>query len=450
MIANFKTSGNLELVLLQRKEVTLFSIMMKPLLGCIADDFTGATDLADTLVRQGMQTVQVIGVPDEYTPDFEADAVVIALKCRSIATELAVRQSLDSLSWLQKAGCRQFFWKYCSTFDSTPQGNIGPVADALLRRLGSDLTIVCPAFPTNKRTVYKGHLFVGDLPLHESSMRHHPLTPMTDSSLLRLLQAQVSGKTGQIPWEIVRQGAQAIQEALNELRQQGVRFAIIDAIEDRDLRNIDEACADMSLITGGSGIALDLAENFRRQGLLPQREDAAKMVPVTGRSIILAGSCSDATRRQIAHVKDRLPAFHLDPLVLAEKPLEYTAQAISWTVASPPNVTALIYSSADPQDVRLAQERVGRERVGQLVEDAFAAIAAGLKAEGFTRFVVAGGETSGAVVKGLGIWALRIGPRIDPGVPWTTSLETPSIALALKSGNFGGSDFFLKALKMTT
>ncbi|PID55839.1 hypothetical protein CSB45_14105 [candidate division KSB3 bacterium] len=420
--------------------------MHTTLLGCIADDCTGATDLADTLVRQGMRTVQVIGVPETCTASFEADAVVIALKCRSIAAELAVRQSLESLAWLQKLGCRQVFWKYCSTFDSTPQGNIGPVADALLQKLGGEITVVCPAFPTNKRTVYQGQLFVGDLLLHESSMRYHPVTPMSDANLLRLLRPQVSGKVGLIPWEIVRQGMQAIREALHDLQEQEVRFAVVDAIEDRDLISIDSACADMPLLTGGSGLALGLAENFRRRGMLPLREELGAMLPVPGRSIILAGSCSEATRRQVAFVKDRFPFFRLKPLDLAEKPEEYIRRAIAWAAAIPPETPAFISSNADPQNVRAVQERLGPDRAGRLVEEAFSVLARALQAVGFTRFVVAGGETSGAVLEGLGIRALRIGPRIDPGVPWTTSLESPTIALALKSGNFGGDDFFLKAL----
>jgi len=421
---------------------------MPPLLGCIADDFTGATDLADTLVRQGMRTVQLIGVPDADTVPGEADAVVIALKCRSMPVERAVGQSSEALRRLRKAGCRQFFWKYCSTFDSTPTGNIGPVAEALLYQLDSDITIVCPAFPANARTVYKGHLFVGDLPLHESSMRHHPVTPMTDSSLPRLLRPQVAGDVGLIPWEIVRQGEQAIREALNDLRQRGIRFAIADAIEDRDLACIGAACEEMPLITGGSGIALGLPANFRRRGLLPPRKDAGDIPSVPGRSIVLAGSCSEATRRQIAHVNNLIPTFRIDPCALNESAVEYAARALTWALAVPPDSPALIYSSAAPRAVQLAQERLGREQAGQMVERVFAAIASGLKANGFTRFVVAGGETSGAVVKELGVRALRIGPRIDPGVPWTTTLESQPIALALKSGNFGGTDFFMKALQM--
>lgn len=420
----------------------------KPFLGCIADDFTGATDLADTLTREGMRTVQIIGVPDADTPAFDADAIVIALKCRSIAAEQAAAQGVDALRWLRQAGCRQFFWKYCSTFDSTPHGNIGPVAEALLRELDSALTVVCPAFPTNQRTVYKGHLFVGDAPLHESSMRHHPLTPMADSSLRRLLQPQVTGKVGLVPWETVRQGAAAIQRAFENLRPQNVRFAVVDAIEDRDLRHIGAACAEMPLITGGSGMALGLPENFRQHGLLPDRYDAGDMPAIAGRSIILAGSCSEATRRQIAHAASCIPAFHLDPFGLAERPGESTNQAVDWALAAPPEAAALVYSSAEPREVRRAQERLGPQQAGLLVEGAFADIAAKLRAQGFRRFIVAGGETSGAVVKALAVKALRIGPRIAPGVPWTATVEPQPIALALKSGNFGDTDFFLKALEM--
>lgn len=421
---------------------------MAVLLGCIADDLTGATDLADTLVRNGMRTVQLIGIPDETTGTIDADAIVVALKCRSIRVELAVQECVTALQWLRNADCRQFFWKYCSTFDSTEKGNIGPVAEALLKQLESDLTIVCPAFPTNKRTIYKGHLFVGDVPLHESSMRHHPLTPMTDSSLLRILQPQVNGRVGLIPWEVVRQDERAIRKACISLQDQGVRFAVIDAIEDRDLALIGNACAEMPLITGGSGIALGLPENFRRQGLLPFREDAGELPEIPGRSMIFAGSCSEATRRQVAWAKERIPALRLDPLILAEQQAEEVEEAVAWALTNSQDGPALLYSSALPEEVRTIQEKLGREIAGKVVEDAFAHIARRLRDDGVRRFIVAGGETAGAVVKGLGARGLRIGPRIDPGVPWTSTLETAPIALALKSGNFGSTDFFLKALEV--
>jgi uncharacterized protein YgbK (DUF1537 family) len=418
------------------------------LLGCIADDLTGATDLADTLVRQGMQTVQLIGAPDERPDQIEAEAVVVALKCRSLPADRAVQQCLAALDWLRQAGRRQFFWKYCSTFDSTEQGNIGPVAEALLQRLDSELTIVCPAFPDNQRTVYKGHLFVGDLPLHESSMRHHPLNPMTDSSLLRLMGWQVKGRVGLIPWEVVRRGHAAIHAALDALRAEGVRFAVVDALDNQDLARIGQACAQMPLITGGSGIARGLPENFRRQGELPGRTDAAQMPPIPGKSVILAGSCSEATRRQIERVRGEMPLFQLDPLQLAEQPEAQVAAVLDWWLANAEAEVALVYSSAAPDAVQAVQRQVGREAVGRLVEEAFTQIAATLRQQGVRRFLVAGGETAGAVVNGLDVTGLRIGPRIDPGVPWTSSLEPEPVALALKSGNFGSPDFFVKALDM--
>lgn len=422
--------------------------MKELLLGCIADDLTGATDLADTLVRQGMQTVQLIGAPDERPDQIEAEAVVVALKCRSLPADRAVQQCLAALDWLRQAGCRQFFWKYCSTFDSTEQGNIGPVAEALLQRLDSELTVVCPAFPDNQRTVYKGHLFVGDLPLHESSMRHHPINPMTDSSLLRLMGRQVAGRVDLIPWEVVRRGYAAIQTAFDALRAEGVRFAMVDALENQDVARIGQACAQMPLITGGSGIALGLPENFRRRGELPVRTDGAQMPRIPGKSVILAGSCSEATRRQIEHVRSEMPLFQLDPLQLAEQPQVQIADVLDWWQAHASAEAALVYSSAAPDAVQAVQQQMGREAVGRLVEEAFTQIAGKLRQQGVRRFLVAGGETAGAVVNGLGVTGLRIGPRIDPGVPWTSSLEPEPVALALKSGNFGSPDFFVKALDM--
>jgi uncharacterized protein YgbK (DUF1537 family) len=423
---------------------------MTVLLGCIADDFTGGTDLAGMLVKAGMRTVQLIGVPQGPHP-FDTDgvdAVVIALKSRTNPADEAVTESLAALRWLQQAGCRQFFFKYCSTFDSTARGNIGPVAEALMLALDTDFTIACPAFPANGRTIYKGYLFVGNELLSESGMRHHPLTPMTDPNLVRVLQQQVRGQVGLADYGVVEQGAAAIGVRFLALRDQGCNIAIVDAVSNRDLEAIGAACADMPLITGGSGIALGLPENLRRRGLLA-RHVAADVLPATGGArAVIAGSCSQATQRQVALMREQAPAFHVDPLALAGG-ADVVAEALAWAAAHVGEQPVLIYATATPDTVKAVQAQLGVERAGSLVEEALAAIAQGLVALGVGQLIVAGGETSGAVVKALGVSGLRIGPEIDPGVPWTSALQPgrdgPPLALALKSGNFGSDDFFVKA-----
>jgi uncharacterized protein YgbK (DUF1537 family) len=415
---------------------------MPLLLGCIADDFTGATDLANTLVKGGMTAVQVIGVPTGPLP--EADAVIIALKSRTAPVGEAVAQSLAACDALLAAGAKQIFWKYCSTFDSTDQGNIGPVADALLKRLGSGFALACPAFPTNGRTIYLGHLFVGNALLNESGMENHPLTPMTDANLVRVLGRQTDGAVGLVPFTTVEQGAAATRQAMMRLAEQGRRYAIVDAVTDQHLLAIGEAAAQHALITGGSGVAMGLPENFRRAGLLPARGDAANLPPMQGMAAVVAGSCSRATLGQIGLARDHVPVLELDALATPDA-AALTAQALDWVdgklAADRPVVIA---ASAPPEKVAALQAKLGRDAAGALIETAMAAIAEGLVARGVGRLVVAGGETSGAVVQRLGVTALRIGPEIDPGVPWTFA-EPRGLHLALKSGNFGARDFFLKA-----
>jgi len=413
------------------------------LLGCIADDFTGATDLANTLVRQGMSTVVLLGVLNGRVPD--ADAVIVALKSRSIPAGDAVRLSLNALDYLKRGGARQYYFKYCSTFDSTDAGNIGPVADALLAALGVAFTVACPAFPTNKRTIYQGNLFVGDQLLAESSMRDHPLNPMTDSSLVRVLQRQAQGKVGLIPFVVVTQGAAAIKAEMQRLALTGVRHAIVDALTDQHLFAIGEACSEMQLLTGGSGLALGLPENFRRVKLL-KTAAASELPRVGGHAVVLSGSCSAATQRQVAALQRQCESFALDALALARDP-GVVAKALAWARPRLGQKPLLIYSTAAPKQIEEVQAALGRERAGAMVEQALGEIAKDLVARGARRLVVAGGETSGAVVTALGITGLRVGAEIDPGVPWTASLDEKPIALALKSGNFGGDDFFLKAFR---
>ena len=431
--------------------------MSTPILGCIADDFTGGTDLANTLVRQGMRVIQTIGAPTANTELPEADAVVVSLKCRSIEPQDAVAQCLEALSALQHLGCTRFFWKYCSTFDSTPRGNIGPVARALLEALqnapASDTGTVpaaalfCPAFPENKRTVYKGRLFVGDVPLDESPMRHHPLTPMTDSSLPRLLAPQLgTDDVGCVHWDTVRQGPEAVREAVQQLIAAGTRYAVADALVDEDLFTLGAACEDL-LITGGSGVALGLPQKYRQAGLLPQRGDSCCALDVPGGTALLAGSCSEATRGQLARWLERgLPQQRVDALQLAQNP-DHLEELVRWAKEHAAQ-TPLLHASAAPDEVARVQEALGRDRAGEMVEHALSTLAVALRDAGVRRFVVAGGETSGAVVKALGATALRMGAQIAPGVPWTVTTGAMPLALALKSGNFGGPDFFADAITM--
>ena len=415
------------------------------LLGAIADDLTGATDLSLMLAREGMRTIQTIGVPARGFEAGDVDALVVALKSRTNPADEAKAMSLAALGWLKAAGARQVLFKYCSTFDSTSEGNIGPVTETLMEALGADLTIVCPAFPANGRTVFKGHLFVGEQLLSDSPMRNHPLTPMTDSSLPRLMRAQTTLPVGLIPQEVVACGPGAIGEAFAKARKNGEKVLVVDAISDGDLRAIGEACAGLRLITGGSGIAIGLPDNFRRAGLLPETSAPAPFVAPDGRSAILAGSCSEATRGQIRMaIEAGMPAMRLDPLAIVEGRLTVEA-ALDWAMLAA-DLPPLFYSSAEPEEVRAAQERLGRGRAGEAIEHFLAKTAIGLRARGFRRLIVAGGESSGAVVGALAPPALLIGPEIDPGVPWTLTIgaEQP-LALALKSGNFGAADFFLKA-----
>jgi len=427
------------------EELDMLNAPARPLLGCIADDFTGATDLANMLVRGGMRTVQSIGIPAaEVAGQLDADAIVIALKSRTVPAADAVKESLEALRWLRERGCEQIFFKYCSTFDSTAAGNIGPVSEALLEALDSDFTLACPAFPENGRTVFRGHLFVQDQLLSESGMQHHPLTPMTDANLVRVLQSQSQGKVGLLRYDSVTQGVERIRARMTQLRAEGVRLAVADAVSDADLHRLGEACAGLALLTGGSGLALGLPDNFRRAGKLRDL-DAARVAAVEGGEVVLAGSASQATNGQVATwLQAGRPAFRIDPLALAAgQPVIEQAIAFAADHAEP----VLIYATSSPDEVKTVQRELGTERAGNMVEQAMGRIASGLHQAGVRRFVVAGGETSGAVVQALGIQLLQIGAQIDPGVPACVSTPGEPMALALKSGNFGGPDFFAKALK---
>ncbi|SLN65190.1 3-oxo-tetronate kinase [Oceanibacterium hippocampi] len=417
------------------------------LLGCIADDLTGATDLALMLAREGMRTVQVNGLPEACAPAPEADAIVVALKSRTVEAAEAVSWSLAALDWLRAAGARRFFFKYCSTFDSSDRGNIGPVAEALLESLGAPLAIACPAFPANGRSVYRGHLFIGDRLLSDSPMRDHPLTPMLDSNLVAVLQRQSRGPVGLVSCETVEAGAEAVADALRAAADAGRRLMIVDAISDGHLRVIGAAVADSLLVTGGSGVALGLPAAWRARGLLQGPAREAAIEAPAGPAIVVAGSCSAATRAQVEAARAVMPHLQIDARRLHEDPAEID-RACAWVRDHLGSRPLLVYSSATPDLVELLQRKLGRERAGSLVESALARLAETAVGAGARRIVVAGGETSGAVMAALGVRQLTIGQEIDPGVPWTRSVDGPDLALALKSGNFGSEDFFAKALGM--
>jgi 3-dehydrotetronate 4-kinase len=418
------------------------------LLGCIADDLTGATDLALMLTREGMRTLLCTGLPPEGLDVAAADAVVVALKSRTIAAADAVAQSRAAAAALRRCGAQRLFFKYCSTFDSTDAGNIGPVTAALLEEAGG-VTIACPAFPATGRTLYAGYLFVNGVPLNESPMKDHPLTPMHDANLVRVLQRQTALPVGLVAFDTVAKGAAAIRAAI----AQGAashRIFIVDALSDDHLRAIGAAVAHLPLITGGSGVAMGLPVAYRDAGLLAGLTPAPQTLRAPpGRAAILAGSCSAATRAQVkAAIAAGLPHWRVDPLEVASG--SQTARGIlTWIDRQPTDRPFLVYSSDDPDAVREAQHRLGRAQAGTIVEDTLGAIAAALPARGITRLIVAGGETSGAVMQALGAGVLTIGPEIAPGVPWTLlrsgERSGAGLALALKSGNFGAEDFFLSA-----
>ncbi|MFM9370085.1 3-oxo-tetronate kinase [Streptomyces sp. Da 82-17] len=418
-------------------------------LGCIADDFTGATDLANNLVRAGMRVVQLIDVPAPGTPrPDDADAVVIALKSRTTPVAEAVDESLRALAWLRGAGAEQIYFKYCSTFDSTPAGNIGPVTEALMDALGTDFTVATPAFPDNGRTVFKGHLFVGDVLLSDSGMRHHPLTPMTDSNLVSVLQAQTTRPVGLVDHTAVAAGADEVRDRIEELRKEGFGAAIVDAVSNDDLVRLGAAVKGLPLVTAGSGLAIGLPANW---GFEPTAT-AARLPPPGGLQAIVSGSVSTATNGQVLDfLRSGRPAFSVDPLRIAAGE-DVAGQALAFAERHLADGPVLVYSTETPDAVKNVQGRLGAAEAGELVEQTLARVAKGLIGLGVRQLAVAGGETSGAVVQALGLTGLRIGPQIDPGVPWCAATlpgdgggSGEPLHITLKSGNFGGPGFFTEA-----
>jgi uncharacterized protein YgbK (DUF1537 family) len=372
------------------------------------------------------------------------DAVVIALKSRTAPLAEAVAQSVSAARWLCAQGAPQVYFKVCSTFDSTPAGNIGPVTEALMDELGAAFVVVTPAFPENGRTIFKGHLFVGDLLLSDSPMRHHPLTPMTDANLVRVMQAQLDPSRGRrvglIDHRTVALGAPAIAQRMAALRVDGVTIGVVDGVNDDDLRRLATASADLKLVVAGSGLAIGIPA---LHGLAPSAQ-AAQLPPAAGTRAIVSGSCSAATNTQVAaFTAAEGAAFAVDPLRLAAGH-DVAAEALAWARPRLGVAPVLVYATAEPAAVRAVQQQLGAERAGALVEDTLSRVARGLVDAGVGQLVVAGGETAGACVQRLGITQLRIGPQIDPGVPWCHA-AVPGLHLALKSGNFGGTDFFTRA-----
>ncbi len=433
--------------------------MSNIMLGCIADDFTGATDLANNLVRAGMRVVQTNGVPTQPL-SAEVDAIIIALKTRTTSPADAITQSLAALQWLKSAGSRQIYFKYCSTFDSiytstdvAKRGNIGPVTEALMDAMGVDFTIATPAFPDNGRTVFKGHLFVGDVLLSESSMKTHPLTPMRDANLVTVMQAQCKRKVGLVDYRAVSAGSIAIQDRIAELRNQGVSIAIVDAISNEDLMRLGPAIADLPLVTAGSGVAIGLPQNFGIDAKVASR--AATLPAAKGYQAVVCGSCSQATNAQVAvWMASGHPhkALNLDD-ILGNETQHYAEvqNVLSWAKDLLPQTPVLIYSTADAASVKSTQSALGSEVTGARIEQALSAIAKGLVEFGVYQLVVAGGETSGACVQTLGVEQMQIGPQIDTGVPWCYGFSNATganIHITLKSGNFGSADFFAKAFKL--
>ena len=408
-------------------------------LGVIADDFTGATDIAGFLVENGLATLQFSGIPAKADLT-GVDAVVISLKSRSCPADEAVHDSLAALDWLKARGCPRIYQKYCSTFDCTATGNIGPVTDALLAALESQFTLICPALPVNGRTVYQGNLFVGAQPLAESGMRHHPITPMTDSNLLRLMETQARGRAGLVPFSTIDKGAAAIAKAFEQLTQDGVRYAVVDTLTEQHLLDIAAAAIDMPLVTGGSGLAIGLARLLGKGNLAAAREAGR---PLGTRAVVLSGSCSEMTNRQVARYQDIAPALALDVAACLTQ-ADYPAELVRWVLSQPVTPAPMLHATTSQGELAAIQARHGRDAASEAVEQCFAQVAVLLREAGVESFIIAGGETSSRITQALGIAAFHIGPQIAPGVPWVRATDAP-LSLALKSGNFGDETFFSRA-----
>ncbi|QPB43663.1 3-oxo-tetronate kinase [Rodentibacter haemolyticus] len=412
------------------------------MLGVIADDFTGASDIASFLVENGLHTVQMNGVPNVPLTE-KVDAIVISLKSRSNPVDQAVEQSLNALKWLQKSGCSQFYFKYCSTFDSTSRGNIGPVTDALLDALNDDFTVITPALPVNGRTIFNGYLFVGDVLLNESGMRDHPITPMKDANLMRLMDAQAKGKTGLVSYADVILGAEHVRACFAKLKQDGFRYVVVDAVDNSQLAVLAEAVRDLKLVTGGSGLGAYMAAR-----LSGGKKATDVFVPKKGRSVILSGSCSVMTNKQVEFYKEKATAIYLNVERAIADP-NYAETLLNQVLPHLDEAFApMVYATVPPDELKQIQSKFGGDKASLAIEQTFAKLAQLLKSNaGVENFITAGGETSSIVVQQLGFSGFQIGKQIAPGVPWLKVLGE-STALALKSGNFGKESFFTDAQGM--
>lgn len=418
------------------------------MLGVIADDFTGASDIASFLVENGVSTIQVNGVPkaDFVVDNKEYGAVVVSLKSRSIEPSLAITQSLEALKWLQNNGATQFYFKYCSTFDSTSKGNIGPVTDALLEALGEDFTVVTPALPINGRTIFNGYLFVGDLLLSESGMKNHPITPMKDANLVRLMDAQSQGKTTLVGYADVILGEENIRNCFTKAKQQGFRYVVVDAVENKNLDTLAKAVSDMKLVTGGSGLGAYMAKN-----IAANKMDNTKAkniyIPNKDKTLILSGSCSVMTNKQVNSYKSIAPTFYLNIADLMANE-NYLDEVERWVEANlDKSYPPLVYATVNTEHLAKIQAEFGQEQASLKIEQAFSELAFRLVGKGVRNIITAGGETSSAVVQRLAITSFAIGKQIAAGVPWLKVLDS-NLSLALKSGNFGGENFFAEAFEM--
>ena len=411
------------------------------LLGVIADDFTGATDIAGFLVAGGMRTVQLNGVPKKSIT-LDTDAIVISLKSRSCPVEDAEELSRDSLVYLQEQGCEQIFFKYCSTFDSTAKGNIGPVTDVLLEELNDNFTILCPSLPVNGRTVFNGYLFVGDQLLSDSGMRNHPVTPMTDSSLIHLMEKQAKGRCGLVSWQVIDKGPAAVQARFTELKEAGFRYAVVDAFCDKHLETLGEAVKGLPLVTGGSGLAAGIAHARAGTGVDAEKAREKGLPFIGEKTVIFSGSCSEMTNKQVAVYAAKAESFALDVEEIIGEPDACCARVAEWLTGKLDSLPApLVFATVPPEKLKEIQAKHGSDNASEAVEQFFRVLTKKMAASGVKNFIVAGGETSGVVAQSLNIDGFYIGPQIAPGVPWVHSIND-TFALALKSGNFGDEKFF--------
>lgn len=414
----------------------------KTKLGVIADDFTGASDIASFLTENGLKTVQMNGIPTAFLAA-DADAIVVSLKSRSNPVAEAVEQSLSALEWLKQAGCNQFYFKYCSTFDSTAEGNIGPVTDALLTALGEQFTVICPALPVNGRTIFNGYLFVGEQLLNESGMQNHPITPMRDANLCRLMDAQAQGKTGLVQYQDLLKGAENVKAKFGELQRSGFRYAVCDAVDNSQLGVLAEAVADLKLVTGGSGLSAYMAAC-----LSGGKQGDQAFVPTKGKTVVFSGSCSLMTNKQVAAYQAKAPSLRLSVGDTLNNP-DYVPHLCQWVLENLHGEYApMVYATVNAEELHRIQAKFGKQQTSEAIEQTFAKLAKLLLAQGVSNFITAGGETSSIVVQELGFSSFHIGKQIAPGVPWLKSTENPQIYLALKSGNFGQENFFSDAQEM--